>query len=457
MARFILPEGRELLRDADLGAERQVSYARIATSVILFFIIWLLADPADYLNAESAVMLRTAQASLIVLFLSGVIALALVRTERWRAWMAYWTVTVDTGVVLGNLAVTAWSTALSGDFISAYPAASAIPLILVTSIVRMRPAVQAYSGFLMVTGVLVIAFAHGHLDYATRLPLVGPLAPMFGENANAIRFLILVGMTIITWIATVGARRQLLRAVVETRRRVNLGRYLPSELSHILATRSMDDLKKGSRKCVGLLFVDIRNSTSMEESLDAPALSAMINGFRGHLTRIAQEHDVIIDKFIGDGAFLVSGLIETRPDDANRVIACAQEIVETMEAWSIAREAVGEPPVRVGAGVHFGEAFVGAIGNDDRLEFTVLGDAVNVAARLEQATKTARTPVLVSYDALTAAGHVSPERLTDYRFVGEEQLRGRMEPVPVYAPLATDSLMASIRDNNLFNQRAAML
>lgn len=456
MARPLHPEGRELLRNADLGAESQVSYARIATAVILFIIIWFLAGPEDFYSKESSVMLRTAQASLLVLFVSGVVALTLVKTRRWRAWMAYSTVTVDTGVVLANLAMTSWSTALSGDFISAYPAASAIPLILVTSIVRMRPAVQAYTGLLLVTGVMAIAIGNGHLDYATRQPLVGPLAPMFGENANATRFLILAGMAIITWIATMRGRLQLLRAVDETRRRMNLGRYLPSELSHILATRSMDDLKKGSRKRVGLLFVDIRNSTSMEESLDAPSLSAMINAFRGRLTSISQKHDVIIDKFIGDGAFLVSGLLETRADDARRVISCAIEIVETMEAWSIQREAAGEPPVRVGVGVHFGEAFVGAIGNDDRLEFTVLGDAVNVAARLEQVTKTARTPMLVSLDALTAAGDVGPEGLAQYRFVGEEQLRGRTEAVPVYAPLVTDRLVAPPHDA-LLDQRAAML
>lgn len=440
MAGPMPPQGRELLRNADLGAERQVSYVRIATAVLLLVVLWLLTTPEDYADAASAVMLRAAEVSLIVLFFAGVIALVLVQSGRWRPWMAYLTVTVDTGVVLANLAMTAWSNRLSGDFIAAYPAYSGIPLILVTSIVRMRPAVQAYAGVLIITGALVIAAGHGHMNYEARQPLVGPLAPMFGDNANATRFLILVGMAVITWVATVRGRAMLLRAVDETRRRMNLGRYLPSELSQILATQSIDELKQGSRKRVGLLFVDIRNSTSMEESLDARSLSLTINAFRDRLTRIAQKHDAVIDKFIGDGAFLVCGLLDARPDDARRTIACAIEIVETMETWSREREAVGEPAVRVGAGVHFGEAFVGAIGNDDRLEFTVLGDAVNVAARLEQATKTCLTPLLVSGDAVAAAGDDHPDGLACYRFVGAEQLRGRSGSVPVYAPLATDAL-----------------
>jgi len=440
MARPMPPQGRELLRTADLGAERQVSYVRIATGLLLLVALWLLTTPEDYANHEPAVMLRVAEATLIVLFLSGVIALGLVQTRRWRPWMAYLTVTVDTGVVLVNLGMTAASSRLSGDFLPAYPAASGIPLILVTSIVRMRPAVQAYAGLLIIAGALAIAAAHGQTAYAGPTPLVGPLAPMFGDNANAMRLLILVGMAVITWLATVRGRAMLLRAVDETRRRMNLGRYLPSELSQILATESMDDLKQGSRKKVGLLFVDIRNSTSMEESLDARSLSVMINAFRDHLTRIAQKHDAVIDKFIGDGAFLVCGLLDSRRDDARRTIACAVEIVQTMELWSREREAEGEPPVRVGAGVHFGEAFVGAIGNDDRLEFTVLGDAVNVAARLEQATKTRLTPLLVSGDAVAAAGDDAPQRLAGYRFVGAEQLRGRAAPVRLYAPLATDRL-----------------
>ncbi len=359
MARPMPPQGRELLRTADLGAERQVSYVRIATALLLLVALWLLTTPEDYASPEPAVMLRVAEATLIVLFLSGGIALALVQTGRWRPWMAYLTVTVDTGVVLINLGMTAASIRLGGNFLPAYPAASGIPLILVMSIVRMRPAVQAYAGLLIIVGALAIAAVWGQRVDAGSAPLVGPLAPMFGDNANAMRLLILVGMAGITWLATVRGRAMLLRAVDETRRRMNLGRYLPSELSQILATESMDDLKQGSRKKVGLLFVDIRNSTSMEESLDARSLSVMINAFRDHLTRIAQKHDAVIDKFIGDGAFLVCGLLDSRRDDARRTIACAVEIVQTMELWSREREAEGQPPVRVGAGVHFGEAFVG--------------------------------------------------------------------------------------------------
>lgn len=433
MARPAPNDGLELLRKADLEAERQVSYVRIATGGVLYVILWLLAGPEDFAAKASAAMIHIARASLFILFISGVLALALVILGRWRSWMAYVTVTIDVGVVLANLAMNAWSIGLSGDFVSAYPAASAIPLVLVTSIVRMRPRVQAYTGILIVSGALLIAVGQGHLGYEERLPLVGPLALMFGENANTARFLILVGMALITWLAAVRGRRQLLRAVEETRRRVNLGRYLPSELSQLLADRSMSELKKGSRKRVGLLFVDIRNSTSMEESLEAADVSRLINGFRDRLTGIASRHDVIIDKFIGDGAFLVTGILQSEDDDAARIIACAEDIVMAMANWSAEREAMGEPPVRIGAGIHFGEAFVGAIGNDDRLEFTVLGDAVNVAARLEHMTKTAGTPLLISADALTAAGVTEPPT-QGYRFIGHETLRGRAEPVSIYAP-----------------------
>ncbi|MFC0284406.1 adenylate/guanylate cyclase domain-containing protein [Camelimonas abortus] len=441
MARLAHSEGRELLRQADLDAERQVSYVRIATATLLYLLIRLLADPEDFTAQSSAAMLRTAEATLALLFLSGVAALALVWSGMWRAWMTYLTVTLDTVVVLANLAITAAFTPLSGDFISAYPAAAAIPLVLMTSTVRMRPEVQAYCALLILAGVLLIALGNGHLTYEERKKIVGPLAAMFGENANATRLLILAGMGGVTWVAAVRGRNQLLRAVDETRRRLNLGRYLPSELSHILATSSMDELKKGSRRNVGLMFVDIRNSTAMEESLDAPTLSVMINDFRERLTRIAQKHDVIIDKFIGDGALLVSGILETRPDDARRIVECGKEILLAIHEWSRRREAQGAPPVRVGVGVHYGEAFVGAVGNDDRLEFTVLGDAVNVAARLEQMTKTAGTPMLVSGDALAAAGLAGEESAAEYRFVGTQLLRGRTEPVPVYAPAVADRIV----------------
>ena len=210
-----------------------------------------------------------------------------------------------------------------------------------------------------------------------------------------------------------------------------LGRYLPAELAPVLAAGRIDALKTGQRSAVALLFVDIRNSTAMEETLGPNALSAFIGAFRHRVMQAANTHGGVIDKFVGDGAFLVFGIVELKPDDAARAIRCGKAILTSIAQWTEERMTAGEAPVAVGVGIHFGEAFVGAIGDDARLEFTVLGDAVNVAHRLEQATKDHRVPMLVSHEALVAA----KEDLTRWRALGSERLRGRAQTIAIYTPV----------------------
>jgi len=98
----------------------------------------------------------------------------------------------------------------------------------------------------------------------------------------------------------------------------------------------------------------------------------------------------------------VFGLPEPRPDDAARALACAKDLVEVIARWNVKKE--GHPAIRNGIGIHYGDLFCGIIGEDMRLEFTVLGDTVNVAARMEQATKAHGVPILVSEAACRAAG-----------------------------------------------------
>lgn len=418
-----------LLRDADLQAERSVSIARMLTGLMLFLAVSLLLDAKDLLDPATREVTDVAKITLLALSLAGLVAYLSIRTGFWRPWMAFLTVTFDSLALLVNVLVGLRASGLPGDFVPAFPATSVLILILVTSTLRLRPMVQAYSGALLLSGLLYVGFIGGHQTYEERLAHYGIMAPFFGENANTIRFLTTLGAASVLVLAAVRGRRLLLRAVEETRRRVNLGRYLPAELAPILATSRIDEMKAGRRSRVALMFVDIRDSTAIEERLEPAALSALINAFRARVTRVALAHNGIIDKFIGDGAFLVFGVLESRPDDAANAVACARALLAEIDDMSGERIANNEAPLRIGIGVHYGEAFIGALGNEERLEFTVLGDTVNVAARLEQATKDYGSPLLVSEEALTAAG----EDLGGWCYLGDERLRGRSQPVGLYA------------------------
>lgn len=215
-------------------------------------------------------------------------------------------------------------------------------------------------------------------------------------------------------------------AAREAARRGRLARFLPSELVSRLADDD-DSLRAGRRQQAVIAFVDMRGSTAIAEHLDPQALSAFLSAYRQRVMSLTRAHGGVVDKFIGDGALIVFGLPEPRADDAARAVRFACDLVADIAQWNASAEQAA--PVRIGIGLHGGEVFSGIIGEEARYEFTVLGDTVNVAARLEQATKSAGVPILASEAVRAAAGSAG----VSWREVSREPLRGRREAMPYFA------------------------
>jgi adenylate cyclase len=108
--------------------------------------------------------------------------------------------------------------------------------------------------------------------------------------------------------------------------------------------------------------------------------------------------------FIGDAVMGVFGISVPNGREADNTLAAALALRDAMLAWGRERERAGLAPVRVGVGAHFGAVFAGAVGDEERVEFTVIGDTVNVASRIEEATKVVGVSLLTSRDLLAAAG-----------------------------------------------------
>jgi adenylate cyclase len=248
---------------------------------------------------------------------------------------------------------------------------------------------------------------------------------VFSGPPNVVRvimFLLLGGvLVLVTW----RGRMLLHRAVAQTVARARLAQFLPAEIASLVGRSEAASLREGRRQTATVVFVDMRESTARAETLDPRALSVFISSFRRRVTDAARRHGGVIDKFIGDGALVVFGVPEPQRDDAGRALAFAAELLDRIERWNAKRGF--DTPVRVGIGVHTGEVYCGLVGDEARLEFTVLGDAVNVAARLEDATKRYGRPVLASDATIEAAGR------PDWSEVGREVLRGRAQPTAIMA------------------------
>ena len=217
-------------------------------------------------------------------------------------------------------------------------------------------------------------------------------------------------------------------SVGEIARRAALARFLPAELVQGLASNEAS-LRRGGRRDVAILFIDVRQSTARAETMAPDDFVQFLTAFRDRVTLAARRHGGVIDKFMGDGALIVFGLPVGAGDEAARALACARTLVELVERWNA--EAGLEPPAEIGIGVHHGRPFCGVVGQAERLEFTVIGDAVNVAARLEQATKALGSPILASRAVVAAAGE-----LGRWSEIGSEALRGRTERTTIMRPVA---------------------
>lgn len=148
--------------------------------------------------------------------------------------------------------------------------------------------------------------------------------------------------------------------------------------------------------------------------------------------RIARPRGGGVDEVLGDGALVVFGLPEPQPDDAAQALAFAKDLVEVIARWNVKGD--GQHAIRIGVGIHYGDLFCGIIGEDAHLEFTVLGDTVNVAARLAQVTKAHGVPILVSQAARNSACAGGGR----WREVSRSPLRGRTEAMAYFTPMDCD-------------------
>ncbi len=207
------------------------------------------------------------------------------------------------------------------------------------------------------------------------------------------------------------------------------GRYVNDYVLNQLLEGPDGEALAGMEREVTILFADVRGFTHLSEGLKAPAVVALLKEIFQLASDRILELGGTIDKFIGDSVMAYFGAPLHQPDHVLRAVSAAIEILRSIEARNLRVRGSGDPaalPVQIGIGIHTGLVVVGNVGSDRRTDFTVVGDAVNVAHRLE---KLARPGQILVSEAVQRAVR-GAKRL---RFEGERQLSGREEPVHVYS------------------------
>lgn len=213
------------------------------------------------------------------------------------------------------------------------------------------------------------------------------------------------------------------------RARANLSRYFSPNIVDLLAERD-EPLGPVRRQQVGVLFIDIVGFTRMAEAMTPEAVVAMLREFHERMAGQIFACGGTIEKYIGDEIFAVFGLPLPSPHDAANALRCASLMLKELSAWNEARGAQAEQPLGIGIGVNYGPAVMGDVGSEHTLAFTVIGDTVNVASRLQALTRELKTPLVVADPVLKQiGGSPLPVALKDG---GERKLRGRNAAIRIW-------------------------
>ncbi|EKV32435.1 Adenylate cyclase [Caenispirillum salinarum AK4] len=209
------------------------------------------------------------------------------------------------------------------------------------------------------------------------------------------------------------------------------GRFVSPEVAETVLAEAAEGAVRlhGERRHVAVLMCDLRDFTPLAERLEPEEVTALLNGYFAEMVAAVHAHHGMVDKFIGDAVMAVFGLAPCPQGRTPERLAvdAALEMRARLAAFNAAHP--NRPPLSHGIGIHAGPAVAGTIGSPDRLEFTVIGSTVNLAARLEAETRAVGEPILMSE---AVAAHLNGAA----RPVGTGSLKGLSRPVALFAPQA---------------------
>lgn len=214
---------------------------------------------------------------------------------------------------------------------------------------------------------------------------------------------------------------------LKLRRRDGLSRFLPKQVVERVMQLGDDSLQPVQRE-VTILFSDIRDFTSLSETLQPRQVLELLDDYFGHMSQIVTARDGIVNKFLGDGMLACWGVPDHRQDHAELAMRAALDMRAKLEELNAHRAQHGQPLLRIGIGLHTGVVAAGMLGGREQHEYTVIGDAVNLASRVEGLTKSYGVDILVS-ESTWRQGHGRFQG----EYLGETQVKGRREPVRVHS------------------------
>lgn len=206
-----------------------------------------------------------------------------------------------------------------------------------------------------------------------------------------------------------------------------MGKYLSHEVMQNVV-KNIDDIKLGGKRAdITVLFADIRNFTSISENMDADSVTKILNEYFSALVPIIEEYGGVLNKFMGDAVLAIFGEPKRSDNHALDAVKCAFKMLRKVKHLQDMWMDEGKPKIEIGIGVSSGEAFIGNIGSNDRLEYTVIGDTVNTASRIENYNKVYKTNFLISEETYKRV-----KNKVDVITINNVMIRGKASKMTIY-------------------------
>ena len=294
--------------------------------------------------------------------------------------------------------------------------------LLTAVLLRFGPAIGLAATILLLA-LLLAAYGAAWSRFWV-VPMAAPMLTLFGLYALN---------TAYGFFAATRSKRQITKL---------FGQYVPPELAAEMSQDPAHYTMEGQSRDMTVLFSDIRGFTNFSEKLPPAELSEVLNAYLSTMTRIIQQHQGTIDKYIGDAVMAFWNAPVDLADHAARGVATALDMQAALPQLNADFAARGWPEVKIGVGVNTGRMSVGNMGSEFRMSYTVMGDAVNLGSRLEGITKQYGVGILATQPTVDA------DPLHAFMKIDDVRVKGKETPVAIYEPLGPKgSLSEAVRQN----------
>ena len=402
-----LPERvREAIRRQQIESQQLISALQLG--VVLFFIFLAAIQPE-----QPAALRHPGAIDPIPVVLGGyalftLVRLYLSRRERLVPWVIYLSIVLDMAILLALI----WSFHLKygqpPSFYLKVPTMIYVFIFIGLRVLSFRARYVVAAGLTAAAGWAALAayavLASGGREMITRDYVEYMTSNSILIGAEADKIIAILVVTAILAVAMNRARRLVVRSAAEGAAARDLARFFSPEVARqITAAEQVVEAGAGEAREAAIVFCDIRGFTRFSQTVSPGEVIAMLTEYQQALVPVLLGHGGTIDKFMGDGIMATFGAVRPSGTAAADALRAVDAVMEAAAAWNRYRAGEGRPAHRVNAAAAFGPIVFGAVGDVDRLEYTVIGDPVNQAAKLEKANRSEAVDALTDRGTFEAA------------------------------------------------------